>query len=367
MNRKAIVGIKVLIYGVVAFVVLFILTSAAAGKYNDFGLFVSLFGFNNSVEQFEGSGIVGYNLDNGGNSYFLSGASIYHYNGNEWVKVPNEEMKIAGQIFNPGDFSREMTQFYFFTSRFKKTWDFPGDSSREILADNAWSIGFGDSGFILFDIIPNNGLSGETSQFYLGLDDKLYSEDKLITDEAYVSLIPKLVAWRDQILQGGGCEKFIEINGESYTVRKQYPYLIVDLNNPASGEEKYNSCSDDFGKSFVNNYDLSVSFVFDKVRKNFLYKSEEDKWVYFGDQKDKFSFSEFDARDFYGGLSVILDKAFKRSHSAFNARMFNFKTQDTIFLNSEIKDYLDADGRIKDKAGLLQTITREYNNRAEEI
>lgn len=48
------------------------------------------------------------------------------------------------------------------------------------------------------------------------------------------------ILWRDAIIQGGICERYISISGNNYAVRSlDGVYLVVDLGKPVVGEDKY--------------------------------------------------------------------------------------------------------------------------------
>src|SRR5690606_32732311 len=106
-----------------------------------------------------------------------------------------------------------------------------------------------------------------------------------------------VIEWRDSILSGRKCEKFLNIDGKNYAARKVDDYLLVDLSLPISGRgEKYGEGCFGF-ENYVNkpiqfeDEAYSVGFIYSEFIERLIGDTEysayltfnpsmESSWVY---------------------------------------------------------------------------------------
>ncbi|MEK6847176.1 MAG: hypothetical protein AABY16_03355, partial [Nanoarchaeota archaeon] len=206
-----------------------------------FFIFVAnLLGFE-SDEAPAGVGIVGVDLTSGDLKYFT---------GEKWRTIPidKEVFKIGGYTFAPKTVKETFSRFYvdpqnrrpqrlvFEVGQSKNKWRY-----WEVFS---YSVGF--NGVNINDILKNS-YAGPQKIFTLSLANdgalnggfERYLEDFSLNN-IYTGDILKIVAWRDQILEGNSCEKFLILNlkkddldaPKKFTVRKIDNYIFVDLEKP---------------------------------------------------------------------------------------------------------------------------------------
>jgi len=260
----------------------------------------------NYTENTEGMSIIGINL--------AKGNEIEYYTGSKWnvIDTKSDKFILGDYEIEPNVLAKELQDFYLKTSRD------PVNFNVEVNSWRFWGVHI-NSQSGLIEIIPQtkNGLSGPSSNPLfpslnvgsISLLDKFNSNGFGDADFAKIdyehnpSLIGDLIAWRDSILQGGKCQKLLTIefkkNGidesKSYFVRKNTPYIFIDLNEPISdsSSEKYSSGCFDL-TSYENNplkieNPISISFeekgpsLFSSYSSSTIVfnPSQDKKWFYF--------------------------------------------------------------------------------------
>jgi len=280
-------GVAILVLAVVFLGVVFIL-----GGFIDKG---KLFpGFNQTQTAILGDEIIGIDLSDD--------LLLKYYTGSSWKLIEGEKYETnSGKVIDTKDVKDELKRFYLVTDRrgkdsilideiFRRLTVLPiyGISGTDFKNDNAFPnaiidyldgdyevrkelfgqgtpgerirtiwIRFGNPG--LYMKVKEEGVGPfselESRDLYVDLLGKIYEIDvrkvgtvlalSPIKDApSYKNAIDEIiVSWRDGILEGGEFEKFItlKVNGidAQYTVKRTDDKLFVDLNNPASGEEKY--------------------------------------------------------------------------------------------------------------------------------
>ena len=137
----------------------------------------------------------------------------------------------------------------------------------------------------------------QNSYFRINSNDNLYQIEKgeatskivqnfgnaISGSHQYADVAKKVITWRDSIVQGGACEKYVNVFGNSYSVRKVKNFLVIDLDSPVTGTDKYTTCqlafdSDDIipPKSDNKNYTIDlVSFNVEGQSRNHAFFGEE--------------------------------------------------------------------------------------------
>mgnify|MGYP001612224803 FL=1 len=201
-------------------------------------------GFNQTIP--EGTSIVGVNLATNDLMYFT---------GEKWRKIDipkdNGGFVMGSYDFKPENMVLALSRFYFLSERR------PSKLNLEINEWRYWEVVNGESKFSTVKINPHikkifikNEKIPESNE-YIDIDyanNRFYGKYSVsdiytpfvaeIEYEKYPEKVAQVLAWRDSILEGEKCEKFLSLKvdekkqGEkekSYTVRKVDNYLFVDL------------------------------------------------------------------------------------------------------------------------------------------
>jgi|SRR3989344_1172554 len=231
----------------------------------------------------DGTSIVGVKLNNG--------KTLDYFNGEKWKEIKNSEglYKLGKYELKPDDFKNRLGGFYKGSERRPKQLSLEVNSWRYWDVD-PWIFSDGSGIKKITPKIKNTFIKNE----FIVFDNEYYPESitldyndevKIISGDTFPSfveldrkehpeLIAKVIGWRDSILEGNKCEKFLELsfkeNGvdktESYTVRKLNDRLFIDLDNPVSGDQEWNN-ADCLG---IKNYDDKNNKILDNVNKDVL-------------------------------------------------------------------------------------------------
>jgi hypothetical protein len=228
----------------VIFIAIFVLVILGVFSTNAFGatnFVVDLFDLR-SGEAPLGASMLGVNLETG---------DLMYYNGEKWKEIKTDDVKkptfvLSGYQFDSAKALEEFREFYLSERRPKELY----------LSVSHWrywhvlsppSLEYGPT---IIDTLKNRFVGFENIYVGLQSDGKLiesagnqsptwgFSSDFLTA--LYSKSIPSVISWRDQILEGKECEKFLTLtltkdnnaNPLSFTVRKVDQYIFVDVTKP---------------------------------------------------------------------------------------------------------------------------------------
>ena len=135
----------------------------------------------------------------------------------------------------------------------------------------------------------------------------------------YAPYLPRIIEWRDNILQGNKCEKRINIGGKLYSARiinqRNRIFLAVELSRPAEGDEPWADCAEtNDAQNEIVHAPMGISFDSGGVTHNYEWKlvGNEWKWV-FQESSGKDTYADFALVDgaeksFYNGLRAIASR-----------------------------------------------------------
>ncbi len=294
--------------------------------------------------------------------------NLEYYTGEAFKKFPDDGVaSLAGYEFNVKDISNEVSSFYFDTTRR------PEILIMEINHWRYWIVSLGKSfdtlGVIAF---TKKGYTGPTGESYL-IDEKngyALSGFAKIDSLEHSKPIEKVSEWRDSILQGNKCEKFLNLKVEengaekdiSYTVRRVDRYLVIDLTQPVSGTEKWMDVNcfgfvnyKDDGKEFANLTiyvqftdefleNKRLTFSFNPVTGWNLPDTRYDPGL-FSSERSRYSIAGDKYNLFTEGLYTILETG-KRDISSFAVGFGNPSNLDLVY---EKDTFTNEDLKNKDK------------------
>ena len=342
----------IIIAVVVLGIVLFFLTSIAyggpSGLINKFATIIP--GFDFGQESVDRPAIIGYSLTEDVARY---------YDGTEWVDFPadGKKVKLAGFDVGGEDIAPVFYKYYRTERKGSKDISLDGDLRLYLGTIDvfcSWSKSlpisplFGDcnikldgskidSSFLRVVLRLKReqynkayGTTKSFEQYYLLFSDgksyildakggkTSYKEIKEDYTDGQKQLFDFMTGWRDQILEGHPCEKFIELFDNNYRVKQVDEYLLVDLNKPAEGQEKYGEGC--FGKEgeikYVNDKGFRISFevkTFEGAstgKYTYYWRSAGHfgwRWDYIGSD-NKFILDSQVKGNFGEGLNAILEK-----------------------------------------------------------
>jgi hypothetical protein len=286
-NKKADVR-NIWVFAVVGALVLVVILSGVWKRFDFFITIASFLGFDSGAPP-AGTSIIGVNMEKGDLRYFT---------GEKWVKIDENAKAYLLDIyeFNPAEIKKSIKSFYRDTKRKPETFSISVNNWRY------WNIRFSTDGYgkATISTETKKGFAGplSTEKADLGyadvLDFKGYSYASRVGSyfpffldfeaEKNSDLLSKVVVWRDSILQGNSCEKFLELNVKlkdvqlappqnkpKYTVRKIDQYIFIDLNEPVfiGTVEKYlnsdcfkvDSYKDFDRSSWKNDATVQINFI----------------------------------------------------------------------------------------------------------
>ena len=276
-----------------AFLILAFIVFGVSKRFEFFIFVANLLGFE-SDEAPPGVGIVGVDLTSGTLKYFT---------GEKWREIPlDKDFRIAGYLIKPSVVKKSFRDFYEETVR-KPTnlkinangWRYWNVLSVGTDDENIWGDvvivdnkkkgyeGFGSINLLL------NAVDNKIIQ-NLGLPFNIKFSDSFLSSK-YSDSIPKVTVWRDQILEGNSCEKFLPLElfvetpeisvsppgtavPKKFTVRKIDNYIFVDLEKPVS-------------EGTVQKWDKTDCFKVDEYK-------EVDTTGWVNDAEVQFSYYEYD-------------------------------------------------------------------------
>ena len=300
MNNKGAL-VTYLIGGAIAIALLFIILFFVVPSFGQIEDFIEniIPGFNRSVQDFEGSELVGLRLDGESDERY----PLMYFTGSEWreigVSFDEQEKKkliINDKEFDALDLWSEIFSFYFGSERK------PGisDSAAEGTHDEPLFVvsnELGDKRFLAivgsvnkfpgldafrYDSLILQKLTYDTgfergecflldrfsrlSRSSCGIRDDVSSGD-LVNEADYLSAAGNVNTWRSQILEGQEAEKLIQIEyvendreiRESFSAQKVDSFLVVNLGESVSSSiEKYGSY-EYLGSDIVSKKDILYS------------------------------------------------------------------------------------------------------------
>ncbi|MEK6924959.1 MAG: hypothetical protein AABW71_01835 [Nanoarchaeota archaeon] len=341
----------------------------------------------------QGNGVIGLRLDT---------KSLEYYTGDEFRKFSDEKVSVlAGYEFNIEDTKNKINDFYFKTERrptgLKKSinhWryiDIYRDDFGEVRITPYTKSGFEGPGLIGYGLLKPSDNQITVVSLRPASEFDYYPEFFKIEILPNKELINEIISWRDSILQGNKCEKFLTLrvkqNGAekdlNYTVRNVDGYLTLDLSKPVT-------------PGLAQDWDKTGCFKFDNyadnplknpadVKVNFFYTnynwwgadadekaswSKQDGWVYYSLSRGQFVpyFYHSEYSKFYPELVNYLAKPngyFYRKDTAFN---YERNDQGVFFGDSTSSlDILFIKGKEWDEIDVVQVdefiyrVLSEYN------
>ncbi len=324
MIRKGEIHWSYIIGAVLGGIIIYLIFSGAWKTIQPIVFAVELIGFNVSNPQ--GNGIVGVNLVSG---------NLEYYDGEGFKKFTNQEVAVlGGYLFNVLDTKNKIDDFYFKTDRR------PEKLNVEINHWRYWDVSLGNSNKLAFIINFKNKASFENLLFnsleYVELDSNgkplLFGNYEGSNFPSFGKIefqensdkVASLIAWRDSILQGNSCEKFLTLrvkqNGVEkdleYAVRKSDNHIVIDLTKPI--EFRVDKWSNENCFTFDNYVDISVGKL-ENISVELIYTEydgsdndrkltwEGTKWIIqksSDEEKDKY-YSGFERNNFYNGLIAL--------------------------------------------------------------
>lgn len=273
----------------------------------------------------QGNGVVGVNIATG---------NLEYYTGESFKKFTGQEVALLGGYeFNISDVQEKISDFYFGTTRRPEklslslnSWRYweatklpndlikvnslvkdylirSGQFSPNAVEINGEFVNLRNDEFIINSLDERSGFR-DFVQSQNGQYNPLFAN---IEVKMYPGKVDEIIAWRDSILQGNKCEKFLTLrlkkeNEEkdvTYAVRKVDGYLVIDLTKPIDsgniekwkdekcfGVDSYNS------NEQVNLAPLGIHFAYQEKNVDFegadhseptlKYTGKEGGWYYYG-------------------------------------------------------------------------------------
>ncbi len=261
------VAVKFIIGMIVVLVVVGLVIFGASEKFENFKFYFGLIDYNFSTAKVDVA-YVGINLGNG---------DLMYYTGTKWKAIESDNFKLNEYGFGKKKMADAFWDFYVKT---------PRKPERLVIDANHWRYWKGemykgaDKGWGVVKIedikknnyepsndraIPDNYVT-YSSDFdfsykidYTNFLSPFFSKSphniRYIDAEKFAPLasvpqaLTKVISWRDQILEGGSCEKFMDVKlknekgeevSKKYKVKKRFEYIYIDLNDDAENErQKY--------------------------------------------------------------------------------------------------------------------------------
>ena len=349
--------------------------------------------------------------------YTIYGGNLNYYNGNEWKKidVSQNSFSLNDYEFSPAEAKTNFVDFFFFSER---------RPTRLTIERNHWIKWFighnkyynpqNSYEFIPLNIYPvpkqgysyprsnydiernydaSKSIGYPTRDFYISKPTISY-EDKLMGLSAEDKDVQTILAWKNSILDGNSCEKFIslKINGiiQNYSVKKQDYQLYIDLDEPVypgtyelwQNEScfEYENYEDIDRTNWVNEAELKLEVIdrgtWDDDSIVFTWKSSLG-WTYENIDKETgtiidmmdeeipfyYRAAPYNQKDFFGGLNKIINGMDGDYYKTTDSNWRNFWgtiTEDIPNLQDKIKniDIYDSDGNLMERI-LFEDIAKE--------
>ncbi len=329
--------------------------------------------------------------------YLYSIGPLQYHTGTKWINFPEgKKFKFNDKEMDPNLVREGVARFYFFTER-KGSDVF--DYSDAIYLKPVYyqspisprSI-FDFLGYLNLDGEKKPGaIVGEVPAIRVTFNGKFSDGRGREVRELDATEKEEIIAWRDQILEGRDCEKFISIDGNNYRVkllRNVGIYLVVDLYDAAIEEEPYLECSEASEINFVNNAQFRISFdnfigvqglywgipqrvvvqpgLGKDVNKGWYVMDNDGDYVFATHYDSDFKMSEAEQQDFLLGLekiAPIFDRTFPRRDYS-NVVVYSIRNA------AEAEIYRPGDGQIdsgKDREQFKDILINNYNSAFEKV
>ncbi|MEK6896648.1 MAG: hypothetical protein AABX12_04285 [Nanoarchaeota archaeon] len=244
---------------------------------------------------------------------------------------------------------------------------------------------FDESGLYVHvvDELASRSLGVYRTDLFLRQDGLLFilSDDKVRRAKAdelarYASYLPRIIEWRDNILQGNKCEKHTNIGGKQYAARiinqRNRIFLAVELSRPAEGREPWADCASSQDSLIkINHVPMSISFDSGSATHSYEWKlvGSEWKWV-FQESSGKNTYADFVLSDgaeksFYNGLRSIALKLKNDDSSGvisatFGPRVSGENTESLIAENLILAEATDYRLRVVSVDAFADYLTSQY-------
>ncbi len=196
----------------------------------------------------EGVRIVGFNLEDG---------EVYAYDGRDWI-LREETFELLGSTVPMPATKEAFHAFWTGERNGSNLFYTDGLKGAEVsFIDNSVGTSYLSHLRIVYSVKPpyvwepftplnlwlrvtDNRFDDSASARSAGSEDQI---NAALTDLA--SIKDELIAWRDQILKGHPCEKYIRLlnPAQPFSVEKQGKFLFVDLDKLATNPEPYQNCA----------------------------------------------------------------------------------------------------------------------------
>ena len=273
MKQKGEIGVKQIIFAVIAILVIAGVLFGGSKAFDKFGFYFGLLDYNQSVGESELSRI-GINLEHG---------DLRYYTGTKWKKISTNQAKffLNDLEFSPQDLKSEFYNFY--TGERK-----PANFLLSVNHWRKWSISPSTRwGMINIYSYTKIGFEGIDFRGIVEMDyDESFDERENVfildlESERNPNLIKTVIDWRDQILEGNECEKHMAFSlivkdGENkknvnrkYKVKKRFEYIYIDLDEDVSTDnEKWGTSEclgpmsyvDEARDKWINDAKVSLSY-----------------------------------------------------------------------------------------------------------
>ncbi len=347
------------VFAIIAIIILVIILTGTWKRFAFFITFANFFGFESVVPT--GTSMIGLNLDRGDLEYFT---------GEKWVKIKElgEDFHLDVYQFNPNEIKGDISNFYTKTKRYPETFSIDVNHWRY------WEENLEENDVLIYSRSKNGFFPDDSLKYFLRhTDDSLREEGKTI--EGFTSLfldfeksseiLKKTISWRDSILFGGDCEKFVPLkikfetphlsfkqdanqpNVYFYQLRKIDEYLVIDLSEPVEfgREDKYKeSCFEieSFKDINRNGWKNSAKVIFSYTKykgDNGVAKIEWDgnRWNYVLKDEDGHFIQDSDSISMFNNLVVGTF-----SHGLFGLPLFLQEQQAGFFAGNDMGVFVEV-------------------------
>ncbi len=243
LGRKGDVSVGMIIAIVLALAILVIVLTGVWSKYSFFVYIAKLLpGFNQTIP--EGTSIVGVNLETD---------KLMYFTGEKWRDIDSQSANfvLGNYEFAPKGLKESLEDFYFDTKRKPERFNISLNEWR--YWDVVRSSGIYEN-LVISPQIKNYFVNKPNVGPYEYIELSFMDNTPKYTDygsnpsplfakieyEKYPQAVAQIIAWRDGILEGNKCEKFLSLkimekgvlSSKNYTVRKVDGYIFVDLSKP---------------------------------------------------------------------------------------------------------------------------------------